>query len=140
MKSDAKSIETIDQYIAQFSKKQQEILQDVRNCIRAAAPKAEEAIKYQMPTFCLHGNLIHFAICKNHLGVYPTPSAILHFAQELLPYKTSKGAIQFPLSEKIPLALIKKITKFRVQEMVQKNASKNEAHHGKTARRIKPSK
>lgn len=121
MKHGAKSIETIDQYIAQFSKTQQDILQEVRHCIGVAAPEAVETIKYGMPTFCLHGNLIHFAICKNHLGVYPTPSAIQYFAKELLPYKTSKGTVQFPLTKKIPISLIKKITKFRVQEMMQKN-------------------
>lgn len=156
MKKTSKAIETMDQYIAQFSESEQKILQEVRNCIRSAAPQATEAIKYQMPTFCQQGNLIHFAMCKEHLGVYPTPSAILHFAKELEPYTTSKGAVQFPLSKKIPLALIKRMTKFRVEETLQKAAAKKKpkpaasglkshssslpSHQGKTARRTKPSK
>ena len=127
MKRSATPIETIDQYIAKFSPSEQKILQEVRNCIQAAAPEATEAIKYQMPTFCLHGNLIHFAMCKEHLGVYPTPSAIVQFAKELEPYTTSKGAVQFPLSKKMPLALIKKMTKFRVEETLQKAATKKKS-------------
>jgi|JI10StandDraft_1071094.scaffolds.fasta_scaffold03715_5 uncharacterized protein YdhG (YjbR/CyaY superfamily) len=156
MKSKPKAIETIDQYIAQFSDSEQKVLQEVRKCIQSAAPEATEAIKYQMPTFCQNGNLIHFAMCKEHLGVYPTPSAIVEFAKELEPYATSKGAIQFPLAKKIPFTLIKKMTKFRVSEMAQKAAAKKKpksspsslkphsssltSHHGKTARRTKPSK
>lgn len=156
MKSQPKSIETIDQYIAQFSDSEQKILQEVRKCIQSAAPEATEAIKYQMPTFCQHGNLIHFAMCKEHLGVYPTPSAIVAFAEELKAYVTSKGAVQIPLSKKMPLALIKKMTKFRVEEMTQKASAKKKpktsssglkshsstttSHQGKTARRTKPSK
>lgn len=143
-------IETVDQYIAQFSVSEQKILQDVRRCIREAAPAATETIKYQMPTFCLHGNLIHFAMCKEHVGIYPTPSAIQHFAKELEPYKTSKGAVQFPVGQKIPLMLIRKMAKFRVEEMIQKAAAKKtptvdaatqrKSHQGKIARRTKPSK
>ena len=156
MKDKPKTLETIDQYIAQFSELEQNILQDVRKCIQSAAPEATEAIKYQMPTFCQNGNLIHFALCKEHLGVYPTPSAIVQFADELSPYVTSKGAIQFPLAKKIPLVLIKKMTKFRVEEMNRKAESKKKPkalnsslkshssslphHQGKTARRTKPSK
>jgi uncharacterized protein YdhG (YjbR/CyaY superfamily) len=127
MKRSATPIETIDQYIAKFSPSEQKILQEVRNCIQAAAPEATEAIKYQMPTFCQHGNLIHFAMCKEHLGVYPTPSAIVQFAKELEPYTTSKGAVQFPLSKKMPLALIKKMTKFRVEETLKKAATKKKS-------------
>jgi uncharacterized protein YdhG (YjbR/CyaY superfamily) len=70
----------------------------------------------QMPTFYLNGNLVHFAAFKSHIGVYPTPSAIVEFAEELKKYKTSKGAVQFPLDEPLPLKLVTRIVKFRVRE------------------------
>ena len=70
-----------------------------------------------MPTFYLNGNLVHFAAAKQHLGFYPTPSAIQRFSKELRPFKTSKGAIQFPYTQELPLSLIQEIVKFRVQEM-----------------------
>ena len=125
MDSSSSKIDTIDQYIARYSEEQQRLLQEVREAIRAAAPAATEAIKYQMPTFCYCGNLVHFAICKEHMGFYPTPSAIIEFAEELEKYQTSKGAIQFPLGKKMPLALIKKIVKFRVTEMESKARAKS---------------
>ena len=110
------SAKNIDAYIKQFPAKKKEKLTNLRKLIHSEAPKAEEAIKYGMPTFVLHGNLIHFAAFKKHIGLYPTPSAIQAFAKELIPYTTSKGAIQFPLDKPLPLSLIKKIVKFRVKE------------------------
>ncbi len=116
MESTNKAPQTIDEYIALFPPDVQEKLEQVRATIRAAAPKAEEAIKYRLATFVLAGNLVHFGAFKNHIGFYPTASGIAHFKDELSAYKSSKGAVQFPLDKPIPLALIRKIVKFRVEE------------------------
>jgi uncharacterized protein YdhG (YjbR/CyaY superfamily) len=109
----------IDEYIADFPATTQALLQQMRSCISKAAPKAEEAISYAMPTFKLNGNLVHFAGYKEHIGFYPAPSGISAFEGELKKYKTSKGAIQFPINEKLPLTLIAKIVKFRAQENME---------------------
>ena len=111
-----KAFETIDEYIATFPKNIQIVLEELRQAIRDSAPEAEEAIRYQMPTFRLNGNLVHFAAHKNHIGFYPTPSAIEKFKKELSAFKTSKGAVQFPLAEPIPFALVEEMVKFRVRE------------------------
>ena len=115
---------TIDAYIAGFPEDVQEILQRMRATIREAAPDAQETIKYRMPTFVLHGNLVHFAAYKNHIGFYPVPSGIEAFKDELGPYHVSKGAIQFPLNKPIPYDLIRKITAYRVQENLEKATAK----------------
>lgn len=114
------SITTIDGYIATFPASTQALLQQMRATITKAAPDAEEAISYGMPTFKLQGNLVHFAGYKNHIGFYPAPSGIVTFADELEKYKTSKGAIQFPIDEKLPVALIAKIVKYRIKENLAK--------------------
>jgi uncharacterized protein YdhG (YjbR/CyaY superfamily) len=106
----------IDAYIKSFPKDVQPILQRVRETIRSAAPKAEEAISYGMPTFRLNGNLVHFAGYKQHVGFYPTPSGITAFKKEISAYKWAKGSVQFPLDQPIPYTLIKKMTLFRVKE------------------------
>lgn len=111
-----KPIKTIDDYIAVFPENVQEILQKIRETIQAAAPEAEEVISYQMPTFKLNGNLVHFAAFKNHIGFYPVPSSIEKFKKELSRYKGAKGSVQFPLDKPMPLTLIDKIVKFRVRE------------------------
>lgn len=113
---DNKSITTIDEYIAQFSPEIQEILQSLRKVIRETAPDAGEKISYQMPTFTLNGNLVHFAAFKNHIGFYPAPSGIEAFKEKLTEYKYSKGAVQFPISKPLPFDLIKDIVAFRVSE------------------------
>jgi len=107
---------TIDTYIAQFPGEVQALLQQLRKAIRAAAPGAEEAIRYGMPTFRLNGNLVHFAAYAKHIGFYPTPSAISAFQNELAPYASSKGAVQFPLDRPLPLALVRRMVRFRVRE------------------------
>ena len=114
------SFNTIDEYIATFPKETQEILNEVRAAIKESAPEAEEKISYQMPTFYLRGNLVHFAAFKKHIGFYPVPSGIAAFEEELAPYKRSKGAVQFPLDEPIPTELIGRIVQFRVAENLQK--------------------
>ena len=115
---------TIDDYIADFPKDIQVILKKIRATIKKAAPQAEEAIKYQMPTFVLEGNLVHFAAFKNHIGFYPVSTGIEKFKKELSVYKGAKGSVQFPLDQPVPYELIGKITKFRVQENLEKAKAK----------------
>ena len=110
------SYTTIDEYLATLPESIQKLVSTMRKTIHEVVPEAKEAIKYGMPTFTLDGNLVHFAAFKNHIGFYPTPSGIIAFKDELAPYHTSKGAIQFPLDKPLPLALIKKIVAFRVKE------------------------
>jgi uncharacterized protein YdhG (YjbR/CyaY superfamily) len=123
-KSLIKKPETIDEYISGFPKEIQKQLKQIRSVIHEAAPEAEEAIKYAMPTFVLDGNLVHFAAFKNHIGFYPVPSGIEKFKKELSPYKQGKGSVQFPLDKPMPLDLITKIVKFRVRENSKKSKSK----------------
>lgn len=113
-------IDNIDDYIAEFSESTQVILNKVRKVIREVAPDATEAISYGMPTFKLNGNLVHFAAFKNHIGIYPTPSGIDAFNDEVSQYRTGKGTIQFPLDKPIPYDLIERITKYRVQANLSK--------------------
>lgn len=115
----------IDEYIAGFPKEIQKLLEQIRNTIKQAAPEAEEAIKYAMPTYVLNGNLVHFAAFKNHIGFYPVPSGIEAFKQELSVYKGAKGSVQFPLDKPMPLDLISKIVKFRVKENFVKAMNKS---------------
>lgn len=114
----------IDKYISGFPKEIQVLLQQIRKTIRQAAPEAEEAIKYAMPTFVLNGNLVHYAAFRNHIGFYPVPSGIEAFKKELSVYKGAKGSVQFPLDKPMPLGLITKIVKFRVQENLNKTIRK----------------
>jgi uncharacterized protein YdhG (YjbR/CyaY superfamily) len=107
-------ITTIDEYIADCPEQTRPLLQKVRETIRAAAPNAKEKIAWQMPTFWQGENLIHFAAFKNHIGLYPGAEAVELFAQSLAEYKTTKGAIQLPISKPIPYALITEITAWRV--------------------------
>ncbi len=111
---------SIDQYIASFPENVQIILQEIRLTIQEAAPEAKEKISYAIPTFYLKGNLVHFAAFKNHIGFYPVPSGLKAFEKELSKYKQGKGSVQFPLTDPMPLKLISKITKFRVEENLKK--------------------
>jgi len=111
--------QTIEQYIVQFTPEIQEKLVTLKKVIKEAAPEATEKISWGMPTFVLHGNLIHFAAFKNHIGLYPSPSGIDNFKDELSEFKSSKGAIQFPYAKQIPYEIISKIVKFRVAENIQ---------------------
>ena len=120
MPAQEKKFATIDEYINTFPEDVQLLLQDLRQAIRDAAPQAKEAISYQMPTFKLHGNLVHFAAYKKHIGFYPAPSGIEAFKEDLAPYQFSKGAIQFPIAEPIPHDLVRKIVQFRVREQLNK--------------------
>jgi uncharacterized protein YdhG (YjbR/CyaY superfamily) len=113
-------LETIDDYIAVFPDDVQNILQKIRATIKEAAPEAEETINYQMPTFKLNGNLVHFAAFKNQYGFYPAPSGIKQFKKELARFEGAKGSVQFPLDKPLPFGLISKIVKFRVKENLAK--------------------
>jgi uncharacterized protein YdhG (YjbR/CyaY superfamily) len=117
---DKKQFNTIDEYIGTFPENVQRILEKMRQTIRDTAPEAVEAISYQMPTFKLNGNLVHFAAFKNHIGFYPTPSGIEAFKKELSQYPGAKGSVQFPIDKPIPYDLVKKITLFRVKETLEK--------------------
>ena len=108
--------QSIDEYISTFPKSGQDVLQKVRSTIKKAAPEAKEKISYQIPTFTFHGNLVHFAAFKNHIGFYPTPSAILAFKKDLAKFKQAKGSVRFPIDKPMPLPLISKIVRFRVKE------------------------
>ena len=123
----AKKAQNIDDYIADFPVDVQLLLEKVRTTIKKAAPKAEEAIKYQMPTFVLNGNLIHFAGYKNHIGLYPGSKPIEEFKDELSRYEISKGTIRLPLDKPIPVGLISKITKFCVQRNLERVVSREAA-------------
>ena len=116
MKANQSLPESIDEYIAGFPESVQHVLEQIRAVIKAAAPDAQEAIKYRLPTFVLNGNLVHFGAFNKHIGFYPTPSGIEEFKDELSVYENAKGSVQFPLDKPIPLKLISKIVKFRVAE------------------------
>jgi uncharacterized protein YdhG (YjbR/CyaY superfamily) len=124
METNKSTPKDIDQYIARFPADVQEILEKVRLTIREAAPEAKEKISYQMPTFTLEGNLVHFAGYKKHIGFYPTPSGIDKFKKEISAYKWAKGSVQFPLNQPIPYELISRIVTFRVEENLDKAKAK----------------
>jgi len=124
MESEKAGFTSIDEYIATFPREIQTILEEIRATIKAAAPEAEEKISYQMPTFFLKGNLVHFAAFKRHIGFYPVPTGIEKFKKELSAYEGSKGSVQFPLDQPMPHTLISKIVKFRVKENLAKAAAK----------------
>src|SRR5665647_3638111 len=102
---------TFESYFQQFPKDVQEILQKIRQTIQEAATEATEKISYQMPTFYLNGNLVHFAAYKKHIGFYPAPSGIEAFIDQIKIYKYAKGSVQFPLDQPIPYGLITDIVK-----------------------------
>ena len=125
MSSLKRRYETIDDYISTFPPSVRNILEELRRAIRDAAPTAQEAISYGMPTFKLNGNLVHFAAFKHHIGFYPSgPSAIEAFKDQLSEYEQSKGTIRFPLDRPIPLELVKQIVRFRVEQNVLKKRKK----------------
>lgn len=106
----------IEKYIQDTPKERQPVLTELYHFIQTVVPEAEEKISYGMPTFYLKGNLVHFSNAKNHVGFYPTPSAVTAFQEQLTGYKTSKGAIQFPLDQELPWELIREIVLFRKNE------------------------
>jgi uncharacterized protein YdhG (YjbR/CyaY superfamily) len=116
-----KNITSVDEYIHGFPKEVQELLKQMRNTIVSAAPKAVEGIFYGMPGYKYLGKpLVYFAGYEKHIGFYATPTGHIAFAEKLSRYKQGKGSVQFPINEKLPLALIKKIVVFRVKENLEK--------------------
>ena len=115
-----RQFKTIDEYIDAFPEEVQQRLRAVRQVIRDTAPEAQETIKYGMPTFTFHGNLVYFGAFKNHIGLYPTSSPMEAFREQLAPYKSSKGSIKFPMDQPLPLPLIRDIVAFRVRENAEK--------------------
>jgi uncharacterized protein YdhG (YjbR/CyaY superfamily) len=115
---------SVDEYIATFSPAVKEKLEQIRAVIKRAAPNAQEVISYNMPAYKQHGVLVYFAAAKAHIGFYPTGSPIVVFKKELEAYKTSKGAIQFPISGPIPTVLVADIVTYRAQEDLEKAARK----------------
>ena len=106
---------TMDDYIKNCPQPARERLETIRRLVRDMAPEATEKISYQMPTFYLNGNLVHFAAFAKHIGFYRTPSGIDEFKEELSKYKNGKGSVQFPLDERLPIELIKRIVKYRIE-------------------------
>lgn len=124
METDKTGFASIDAYIEAAAPEVRGMLQTLRQAIQEAAPEATEKFSYGMPTFDLHGNLVHFAAFKRHIGFYPAPSGIEAFAEEAKPYHKSKGTLQFPLDEPLPYELISRIVKFRVAANTEKAAGK----------------
>jgi len=111
-----KDFKNTDEYIATFPAATQVLLEQVRAAIKEVAPDAQECISYQMPAFKLHRTFIYFAGYSKHIGLYPTGTGIAAFQSELSAYKSSKGAVQFPLDKPLPLDLIKRIASFKLEE------------------------
>lgn len=124
MKAPSTKFKTVEEYFSAFPLKTRNILKGLRKTIKQVVPQAEELISYNMPAFKLHGMLVYYAAYDRHIGFYPTSSPIRVFKEELKNYKTSKGAIQFPIEKAIPATLVKKIVKFRVNENLEKEARK----------------
>jgi uncharacterized protein YdhG (YjbR/CyaY superfamily) len=120
MQAISTKFKTVDEYLSTFPATTRRILQEVRQTIKKAAPQAEEVISYNMPAFKLHGVLVYYAAYQKHIGFYPTPSAIKAFEKQLAQYQNSKGAVQFPIDQPMPVELITKIVQFRVRENVAK--------------------
>jgi len=116
-----KEFQTIDEYIQTQPQNVQILLQQIRKTIHEAAPKAQEVISYQMPAFKQNKVLVYFAAFKDHIGFFPTSSGVEAFMSKLGTYKTSKGTIQFPLNQPLPLDLVKEIVHFRVKESTTTN-------------------
>lgn len=111
----------MDDYIANSPDEVRQILEKIRRTVRKAAPKVEETISYQMPTFTLNGTyLVYFAAFKKHIGFYPAPNGIPEFKEALATYGAGRGTLKFPLDEPIPYNLIQEIVKYRVKENAEK--------------------
>jgi len=113
--------ESIAEYIKAAPKDAQKKLREMHACIRASAPGAQESLKWGMPSFSYQRILVTFAVFNHHIGFFPTPSAVKAFGKNLSKFKTGKGSIQFPLEKPLPLSLIRKITKFRVRESLERD-------------------
>ena len=124
MAASSRQFKTMDEYINAFPEDVRRILSELRQTVKEAAPEAEETINYQIPTFTLNGNLVHFAGFENHIGFYPTPSGMEAFKKELSGYKGAKGSVQFPINAPLPLPLIRRIVEFRVKKNMARKPKK----------------
>jgi uncharacterized protein YdhG (YjbR/CyaY superfamily) len=115
---------SVDEYISEFPPEIQRKLEEMRTIIKNAAPQAEEKISYQMPAYNYNGILVYFAAHTNHIGFYPTSSAVTAFSKDLTVYKTAKGSIQFPLDRALPAELITRIVYHRLNENMKKKGIK----------------
>ena len=113
---------TVDEYIKTAPKESQNKLSEMRKILKISAKGAKEDLKWGMPALSYRRILVVYAGFRNHIGLYPTPSAIKKFSKELKKFKTAKGSIQFPLDKPLPISLIKKITTFRVLESKEKDS------------------
>lgn len=117
--------ENIDEYISFQPRDKQELLKKVREAIKSAAPDAVECISYTMPSYKFNGKpVVYFALNKNHIGFYATPSANIAFREELRGYKSSKGAVQFPFDRPVPYELISKMVLFKMDEILSESPAK----------------
>lgn len=124
MKAESKKYKSVDEYLADFPAGTKSMLKELRKTIKQAAPQAEEIISYNMPAYKLQGVLVYYAGYNGHIGFYPTGSGISSFQKKLTAYKTSKGTVQFPLDQPLPLDLITQMVKFRVKENLEKASLK----------------
>lgn len=127
--------ENIDEYIDRFPSTVQKLLQKIRKTIQKAAPDAEEAISYGIPTFRLNGNLVHFAAFQSHIGFYPAPRGVAEFKDDMTRYEGGKGTARFPLDEPIPYELITRMVTFRVQKNLEKGVKRSVPAKKKTAKK-----
>ncbi len=111
---------TVDEYINIFPKNVQDKLLQMRRAIKEAAPEAEEKISYRMPAYFKNGPLVYFAAFKSHIGFYPTASGTEAFKEEFMPYKSGKGSVQFPMGEPLPIELVKRVVKFKIEDNAKK--------------------
>ncbi len=109
---------TIDEYLGDFPPETRALLERLRAVIAEEAPEATETISYAIPTFDLAGkHLVHFAGYAGHVGLYPTPSGVTEFAEELAAYRHGKGTARFPIDRPLPEELIRRIVRFRIAEV-----------------------
>ena len=135
MKTERKVPANIDDYIAGFAPEIRSILEKIRATIKKAAPDAVETISYQIPTFTLGGNLVHFAAFKHHIGLYPPVRSDEKLRDDVAAYANEKGNLRFPLDERIPYALIGRIVKARVRENLEKAEDRQKKIRARTNRR-----
>lgn len=122
--------EEVTKYINSYEGDTKKKLEQMRETIHSVSDEIKERWAWQMPTFVYHGNLVHFAAMKGHLGWYPTPSAITEFAEELKGYSTSKGCVRIPWKSTLPLDLIKRMVEFRMKENLEEESSKSKKKCG----------
>jgi len=115
---------TVEEYFSTLSPDVRDVLEDLRKTIKQAAPKAEEVISYNMPAIKQGKAIVYYAAHKEHIGFYPTSSPMMVFKDQLAAFKTSKGAIQFPIDKPIPKKLVKDIVRYRLTQVQEKEINK----------------